>query len=159
MRGGSSFGDGRANSLVFTFTGQLLKDGEYGAPEPDFLKWVENSLFADVGIAGDEADDSRMPAEEREAWKLFHDALQATGNLLDLYKSDLPLFQQVAGDLLLLPCFQSRHPDNLRFNRAYLENSRLSLRNMASACRPKVRTWRVNPGLSDMPTPSSSRLT
>src|ERR1039458_1308209 len=38
---------------------------------------------------------------------------------------------------MLLPGFQSRPPDNFRFNRAYLENSRLSLRNMASACQPK----------------------
>jgi hypothetical protein len=38
MKGSSMFDDGRANSLVFTFSGQLLKDGEYCAPEPDFLK-------------------------------------------------------------------------------------------------------------------------
>jgi hypothetical protein len=132
----SSF-DGKAQSLVFTFAGQLLEAGDFGAPEPDFLKWVDNSLFVDVAIAGDEAAYSKLPQAEREAWALFHDAIQATGNLLDLYKSDLPLFQKVAGDLMLLPCFQSRHPDNLRFNRVYLENSRLSLRSMASACQPK----------------------
>jgi len=131
------FDDGRANSLVFTFSGQLLKDGEYCAPEPDFLKWVDNSLFADVGTTVDEAADGKLPEEERAAWKLFHDAIQATGNLLDLYKGNLQLFRKVAGDLMLLPCFRSRHPDNVRFNRAYLENSRLSLHSMASACQPK----------------------
>ncbi|MGA2241544.1 MAG: hypothetical protein ABSH11_05845 [Verrucomicrobiota bacterium] len=136
MRRHSSF-DGKAQSLVFTFAGQLLEAGDFGAPEPDFLKWLETSLFADVGSASDSVDDDKLSKEEREAWKLFRDAIQATGNLLDFYKEDLPLFQKVAGELMFLPCFLSRHPDNPRFNQVFLENSRLSQHNMASAREPK----------------------
>jgi hypothetical protein len=137
MRSHSSLDGGKANSLVFTFTGQLLKEGDYGAPEPDFLQWLETSLFADVITASDTVEYDKLAKEEREAWKLFYDAIQATGNLLDLYKSNLGLFQKVAERLMFLPCFLSRHPDSQRFNRNLLENSRLSQVNMASACQPK----------------------
>jgi len=135
MKGSSLFDDGRANSLVFTFTEELSKN--YCGPEPDFLRWLDQAWYMDEFIAGDEAGNGKLPEKEREAWKLFHNAIQATRNLLELYKGNLPLFRKVAGDLMLLPCFRSRHPDNVRFNQAYLENSRLSLRSMASGCQPK----------------------
>jgi hypothetical protein len=133
----SSLEKGRANSLVFSFTEHLLKDGKYGAPEPDFLKWLDKSLFVDVGTASDSVKYDKLSKEDWEAWKLFYDAIQATGNLLDLYKSNLPLFQKVAAHLMFLPCFLSQHPDNQRFNRNLLENSRLAQVSMASACQPK----------------------
>jgi hypothetical protein len=135
MKGSSLFDDGRANSLVFTITEELSKN--YCGPEPDFLRWLDQAWYMDEFIAGDEAGNGKLPEKEREAWKLFYDAIQATRNLLELYKEDVPLFQKMAGELMLLPCFQSRHPDNLRFNREYLENSRLSQVSMASACQPK----------------------
>ena len=137
MSSHSSLDGGKSNPLGFTFTREMSKDEDIDAPEPDFLKWLDKILFVDVGIAGDAAMYSELAKEEREAWKLFHDAIQATANLLDLHKSNLPLFQKVAERLIFLPCFLSRHPDNQQFNRAYLENSRLSKRNMDNAYFPR----------------------
>lgn len=137
MRQIAPLDNGKAQPLVFTFTGELLKDGDYGAPEPDFLKWLETSLFVDVAIAGDTVEYDKLAKDEREAWKLFYGAVQATGYLFDLYRENLPLFQKVAQQLTFLPCFLSRHPDNQRFNRDLLGNSKLSQVNMASTCQPK----------------------
>ncbi|MBI2929676.1 MAG: hypothetical protein HYY24_28780 [Verrucomicrobia bacterium] len=120
----SSMDDGKGQSLVFTFVEELRKDGDYIGPEPDFLKWMEDSLFVDVAISGDEAAYDKLSAEEREAWRLYCNALEATRELLDLYKTDLELFQKVAGQMMFLPCFLSWHPDTQRFNRHLLASSR-----------------------------------
>jgi len=40
MRHISSLDDGKAQSLVFTFSGELRLDGGLDRPEPDFLKWI-----------------------------------------------------------------------------------------------------------------------
>jgi hypothetical protein len=136
MSSHSVFDGGKANSLVFTFAEALRSEEDFDAPEPDFLTWVEKGLFVDVATASDEAMDAALPTEEREAWKMFHDAIDGIGNLLDLYKSNLPLFQKVAPDLRCLPSFLSRHPDSQRFNRVLLENSHLSQRNIITAGQP-----------------------
>jgi hypothetical protein len=134
-----SIDDGKGRSLVFALAGQLLEDDDLNAPETDFLKWLDKSLTVDVAIAGDEAAADELNAEEREAWKLFHDAIQATGSLFDLYKSNLPLFQKVAEQLMILPCCIARHPDNQRFNRSLLDTSRLARRNMVPGLYPKEK--------------------
>lgn len=132
-----TYDNGKAVCLVFTFTEQLLKDDDLFAPQPDFLKWLDKTLFVDLGTAGDEIYLEKTPAKEREAWKLFHDAIQSTGDLMRLYDEDLRLFQKIARKLMFLPCFLSLHPDNPRFNRVLLKNSGLSQDNMEGAGQPK----------------------
>jgi hypothetical protein len=133
----SSFDNGKAQSLVFSFAEQLRSGDDFDAPEPSFLNWMDKSLSLDVLIAGDEADCEKPPEEEPEAWGLFCKALEATGNLLDLYKRNLPLFQKVSKQLRLLPCFMSWHPDNRRFNRDLLNASQLGRQDMDGAVRPQ----------------------
>src|SRR5438105_1598236 len=92
----STFDNGKGQSLVFTF-GESLPDGlDLNAPEPDFSKWIEKALFVDIAISGDEAVDDKLPEQERNAWRLYCNALEATDKLLELYRSDLPLFQKLA---------------------------------------------------------------
>jgi hypothetical protein len=137
MQSHSSRVQGIPNSLVFTFREAFHGDEDFSAPEPDFLKWLEKSIFVDVVISGDEAEDKQHSEEEREAWRLYREALEATNNLFDLYKANPSQFQNVAGQMMFLPCFISRHPDNERFNRHFLQVSQLSRRSMDNACQPK----------------------
>src|ERR1051326_5525122 len=95
-----AYDGGKAQSLVFVFSDQLSADGEYQAPEEDFVNWVESTLFVDVAVAGDEAAWDKNSAEEREAWRLFCNALEATGRLFELYKTNLKLFQRVAEQMM-----------------------------------------------------------
>jgi hypothetical protein len=133
----SKFEKGKANSLVFTLTEALRRDEDFSAPEPDFLKWLENPIDLDVMIAGDEAADDELPSEERKAWRLYCDALEATRDLFELYKSDVSLFRKLSAQMMLLPCFLSRHPDNERFSRHFLSDSFLARKSMESGCQPK----------------------
>lgn len=119
------YDNGKAASLVFAFSEQLHVTEGYGAPEPDFMKWVEHTMFASIGTAGDAAFRNDLPEGERQAWKLFHDALAATEALLNLYRTDLKMFQSVARQISFLPALLSSHPDNQRFNREYLATSQL----------------------------------
>lgn len=133
----SSFEDDKAQSLVFKFAESLQADGYFASPEPDFFKWMENSVSVDIVTSEEEAADSRMPESKRNAWRLYHAAIKATGDFLELYKADLPLLQEIAGHMLFLPTLISVHPDNERFNRELLKVSRLSGENMAAARPPK----------------------
>ncbi len=131
-----AYDNGKAQSLVFVFSDHLPTDGEYQAPEDDFAKWVESALFVDVAIAGDEAAYDKHSAEEREAWRLFCNALEATGNLFELYKTNLKLFQKMAGQMMFLPCFISWHPHNQRFNQDLRRTSQLGRQQMESGVQP-----------------------
>jgi len=135
----SSLDDGKAQSLVFTFPGELRMDGGLDGPEPDFLKWMEAALFADVGIAADEAAWDKNPAKMRDAWRLFHVAIEATSNLLDLYKYNPRLFQKIARKLSFLPCLMSWHPDAERFNRQLLEFAQLGQQSMYGELQRNAR--------------------
>lgn len=137
MTGKSSFDDGKAQSLVFQFAESLSKDGDFTAPEPNFLKWMENALFMHIGTSSDEAEDSRQSEKKRKAWRAYHAAIEATAELLELYKTDLPMLREIAGHMMFLPTLISLHPDNDRFNRDLLRTSRLGSANMGSGCVPK----------------------
>jgi hypothetical protein len=84
---------------------------------------MEEVLFVDTEIASEEAHYGKK--SEREAWRLFNAAIEATRDLLEFYKENPKLFRKVASRLSLLPCFMSWHPDAQRFNRRLLEFSRL----------------------------------
>lgn len=137
MASNNKFDNGKANSLVFTFGESLRRDNEFSAPEPDFFRWLDNSLFVDVAISGDEAEDKNHSEEELKAWRLYLNALEATNNLFDLYKTNPSQFQKVAGQMQFLPCFMSRHPDNERFNRHFLQFSQLGRTNLENSCLPR----------------------
>src|ERR1700743_1268659 len=128
--------DEKAQSLVFTLAEYLQKDGDFTAPEPDFLKWMENSLFVDIATSSDEAEDTTLAEPSRKAWQLYHAALEATGEFLGLYNTNLPLFQKITEHRMFLPTLLSCHPDNARFNQDYLEASRLGNK-IADGCLPK----------------------
>lgn len=139
---------GKAVSLVFPFAEQLRCDGGLDGPEPDFLKWVDKALYADVATAADEAAWEKLTPGEREAWRLFLDSLEATRKLLDLYKTNSQLFQQIASRLSFLPCFMSWHPDAGRFNQQLLEFSKLGQQSMYGELQRNPRhilqqTWPV----------------
>src|ERR1035438_5964025 len=91
----------KALSLVFSISEELPLHDHLGGPEPTFEKWVEDALYFDIATAADEAEWEKLPAEERQAWRLFHDAIEATSNLLTLHKEDPKLFQKVASQLSL----------------------------------------------------------
>jgi hypothetical protein len=144
----SSLDEGKAVSLVFRLAEELRPDGCLGGPEPDFLKWIEKALFADVDTAADGAAWEKLPAEEREAWRLFHASLEATSNLLDLYKNSPHLFRGIASQLSFLPCLMSWHPDAERFNRQLLEFTKLGDLSMYGELQKNPRhivqqTWPV----------------
>ncbi len=117
-------------SLVFSFAEELCPDGALGAPEPDFLKWANKVFFADLGTAYDLYAFDGLSQEERGAWRLCHDAIEATSNFLELYRENPQLFQKVASRLSFLPCLMSWHPDAERFNRHLYEFSRLGEQSM-----------------------------
>jgi hypothetical protein len=125
-----SLGEGKPVSLVFQFTEQLPNEGGMDSPEPDFLKWLDKALFADVGTAADEAAWTKLPIEEHEGWNLFLASLEATGKLIDFYKSNPTVFQKIASQLSFLPCLMSWHPDSGRFSRQLLEFSKLGQQSM-----------------------------
>jgi hypothetical protein len=157
MRSHSSLDDGKANSLVFSFGGELWVEHSLDGPEPDFLKWVDNALFADVATAGDEAEDERFPADEREAWRLFHDSIEATSNLFDLYKQNPQLFRKIASRMSFLPCLMSWHPNAEHFNRKLFNFSRLGQDSMYGELRQHPRhlakqTWPVRYAYAIMAT-------
>src|SRR5436305_10644311 len=110
MTSKSSFDEGKAQSLVFQFAESLREDG-YLTPEPDFFKWMENSLFVDISTSEEESADLRMSESKRNAWRLYHAAIKATGDFLEFYKRDLPLLQKIAEHMLFLPTLISVHPD------------------------------------------------
>src|ERR1700690_1560919 len=150
--------DGKAQPLGFTFIGELRLDG-FGSPEPDFLKWMEASLFVDLAIASDEMTWHKHSAKTRDAWGLFHAASEATSKLLDLYKCNPRLFQKIARQLSFLPCFTSWHPDAKRFNRQLLEFSQLGLISVYGDLRKNARhvvrqSWPVRYGECSMIAPS-----
>lgn len=122
--------EGKAVSLVFPFVEQLRKGGELDSPEPDFLTWIDHALFADVATASDEAEWEKLPAEEREGWRLFLASLEATGDLITLYQNHPQLFQKIASRLSFLPCLMSWHPDSERFNLQLLKFSKLGEESM-----------------------------
>lgn len=128
----SSISNPTVESLVSSFSGELRKEEDYGGPEPDFQRWLEKTLPIDVAIAGDQAAYTELSAEEREAWQLYCNALEATGTLLDFFKSDPAIFQRLASQMMCLPCFLSRHPDNARFNRYLLAVSQLGMKGTAN---------------------------
>ena len=88
---------------MFEFKSALHREEDFSAPEPDFFKWMKKSLFVDVAISGDEVMDKKRPESEQRAWELYSKALEATGELLELYETDLPLLQKVAGQMSFLP--------------------------------------------------------
>jgi hypothetical protein len=133
------FDSGRASPLVFTFCGELRLDGGLDCPEPDFLKWMEGSLFADVGTAYDSYAFDGPKQEERDAWRLFHDAIEATSNFLDLYKDNPQLFRKIARQLSFLPCLTSWHPDAERFNRQLVKFAQLGQQSIYGKLRNNVR--------------------
>jgi hypothetical protein len=93
--------------------------------------------FLDVCISGDEAENTKLSEMEREAWRLYRNALEATNNLFELYKSDSAMFQKIAEQMMFLPSFLSWHPANERFNRHLLVFSRLNQKNEETTCIPK----------------------
>ncbi|MCX6897849.1 MAG: hypothetical protein NT105_04040 [Verrucomicrobia bacterium] len=148
MRRHTASGQAKAYSLVYSFPESLHQDGQIGAAEPDFQKWMDNVLFADVGTASDECDNDSLSDAERKAWRLFHDAIQATSNLLELYKTDPGLFHDVASQLSFLPCLMSWHPDAERFNRRLFEASCLGWQSLYGELRENAghlvrQTWPV----------------
>jgi hypothetical protein len=120
-----SFAHRKAHSLVFSITESFPRHGDFGSPEPRFAKWAKHALDLDTDIAGDNAMSEELPAQEAQAWRLFHDAMEATSDLLALYRKEPALFQKVARQLSLLPCLMSWHPDAERFNRRLFEFSKL----------------------------------
>lgn len=133
------FAGGKANSLVFSFTAELCPEHALDGPEADYLKWIGKALFADVGTAADEAEWDKSTPEEREAWRLFHTAIEATSNLLELYQNKPRLFRKMGRQLSFLPCLMSWHPDAERFNRQYLESSQLGRQSMYGELRNNPR--------------------
>jgi hypothetical protein len=117
----------KEHSLVFAF--DLKESGSIG-PEPDFFKWMDSALFMDVGIAADSFIYTEYSPEERKAWRLYHDALEATENVIRLFKENPSLFQKVAREMSFLPCFLSWHPDSQRFNKEILKCSQLGKQSM-----------------------------
>jgi hypothetical protein len=126
-------------SLVFSFAEQLSPDRNLGAPEPDFPKWVSKVFFADLGTAHDWYAFDGLSQEERRAWRLCHDAIEATSNLLELYGENPQLFQKVASKLSFLPCLMSWHPDAERFNRHLYEFSQLGQQSMYCELRHNAK--------------------
>ncbi len=149
----SSLDRGKVVSLVFPLAEQL----GWGRPEPDFLKWIANALYADVDTAANGAAWEKLPAEEREACRLFQASLEATGSLLDLYRNSPQMFQRIASQLSFLPCLMSWHPDAERFNRQLLEFSRLGQNSMYGELQKNPRhiaeqTWPVRYAYAIMAT-------
>jgi hypothetical protein len=123
-------------SLVFKFLDALhTDDTAFGAPEPNYLKWVDKQLCADLGTASDTAAHDKLSVEERAAWKVFHNALDATDNLMKLYQQNGTLFRKVAREMSFLPCLLSWHPDAERANRQLLAFSELGRKSMYGELR------------------------
>lgn len=144
----ASLVDPRVRSYVYTFSGNLGMDSNFGGPEPDFLRWVEGAIIAELALSSDEAEDLQLPEEEREAWALFYKSIKATGNLIELYQCNPKLFGKISSRLSLLPCFMSWHPDSERTNRQLLKDSRLGQRSMYGELQRNPRhvmsqTWPV----------------
>ena len=89
------------------------------------MKWLDSLLFAETGIASEEADYDGNSAEDRKGWRIFCDAVSATHELLELSRSNPPLFQKIARHFSVLPCLLSRHPAAKGFNQQFFKNSQL----------------------------------
>lgn len=92
-------------------------------PIPDYLAWVNEILCAEICNCSEERDNSALSDSERAAWRVFHDAIEATSRLMELYKEDGALFRQIASTLSVLPCLMSWHPNAAAFNRQLLKLS------------------------------------
>src|SRR5271157_4866271 len=99
----------------------LRGDCSICGPDPDYLSWMDKTVFVDIATSSDNCDDSALSEQERAAWRVFHDSIEATSRLMELYKEDPTLFQKLARDLSFLPCLMSRHPDAEGFNRQLLK--------------------------------------
>ena len=124
-----------AESLVFSFYELLHQEGNLNDPEADFLEWVGKVVFADLAICSDNADDKGIGPKEREAWRLYGNAIQATCNLLDVYKNDSQTFQKVARQLSFLPVLMSWHPHAAKFNQHLYKSSGLGVESMYGELR------------------------
>ena len=139
MRLISPLEDNKTDSLVFSFSGLLHQEYNLDGPEPDFLTWANKVLFADLGTAYDWYALDGLNQEEREAWRLYHDAVEATKNLLELYTDNPRLFQKIARQLSFLPCLMSWHPGAERFNRQLLEFAQVGQQSMYGELRRNAR--------------------
>jgi len=126
-------------SVVFSLDEQLRPDGDLGAPEPDFLNWVGKVSFIDLANAYDSYAFERLSQEERKAWRICHDAIEATSDLLELYKKSPKVFQRVTSGLSFLPCLMSWHPDADRFNRHLYKFSQLGQQSVYCELRRNAR--------------------
>jgi len=112
-----------ASSDPFSFLNHLFLVEEFNAAEPDYFRWIEQSLDLDLSFASEECDSPEWSKEEREAWRLFEDAVRATSELLKLYKSHPHQFREAARRVSFLPCLMSWHPEADRFNRRLMRFS------------------------------------
>ena len=112
-------------SLVYSLEEALSVNTTPGGPEPDYLKWLNGLLFAEIGVASDEAAGKGNSPEDRAAWKVYIAAVSATQELMELQQRNSNVFQKVASHFSVLPCLMSRHPDTERFNRQLFEKTPL----------------------------------
>ena len=113
----------RRQSLVFPFDVARAENFHPDAPESDFEKWKDLRLSSDLMLAADNAIYDQLSKEEREAWRLLHDALESVDSVMELYRSAPELFRRVTQELSFLPGLLSLHPDNAQFNRELLAQS------------------------------------
>jgi hypothetical protein len=112
-----------ALSKVFSFSEHVNLGGSFLGPEPSYLAWIEDASYVDIATSHDSYEFDKISQKERDAWRLIHHAIEATTNLLELYKEDRNLFRKIIRQVSFLPCLMSRHPDAERFNRELYEFS------------------------------------
>ena len=110
-------------SLVDRFEDTLNRDCFLCGPVADYHEWVHDVLCVDLAMCSEECDNSTLCEAEGAAWKTFHDSIEATSRLMDLYKEDGALFRKIASGLSVLPCLMSWHPNAAAFNRQLLKRS------------------------------------
>jgi len=115
--------DSKIWSLVDEFAEMLDSGGSICGPDPDYVSWMEKVIFVDLATCSDSYDYSVLSDKERAVWRVFHDSIEATSRLIDLYKQDVLLFRKVARELSFLPCLMSWHPDAEAFNRRFFRSS------------------------------------
>jgi hypothetical protein len=115
----------RRCSLVFSLQEALWEDGSLGGPEPDYLQWLDGLLSAEIGTAFEHVSYGLSSGEDREAWRIYGDAVSATHALLQLSRRNFVLFERVARHFSVLPCLMSRHPAARGFNQRLFKSSQV----------------------------------
>jgi len=108
-------------SLVYRFEDAINRGTCFCGPVADYLAWVDDVLFVDLAICSDNYEYSSLSEKERAAWRVFHDSIEATSRLMELYKEDGVLFRKIASGVSVLPCLMSWHPNAAAFNRQLLK--------------------------------------